>query len=56
MSFSTCHSRLALAERLLARDAHDPEVAAMHIAAAERAEIRNHLMTRHANECLAPAH
>jgi len=55
MSFSTYHSRSAVAERLLARDANDLEVAAIHTAAAERAEIRNHLVMRHANERLAPA-
>ena len=51
MSFSTYHSPSAVAERLLAIDAHDPGVAA----AAERAEIRHHLVMRHANERLAPA-
>jgi hypothetical protein len=55
MSFSTYPSRRAAAERLLARDARDPETAAMHTAAAERADIRNHLVMRHANEHLAPA-
>jgi hypothetical protein len=55
MSFSTYSSRRAVAERLLARDARDPETAAMHRAAAESAEIRNHLVMRHANDHLAPA-
>ena len=55
MSFSTYHSPSAVAERLLATDAHDPGVAAIDTAAAERADIRNHLVMRHANERLAPA-
>ena len=55
MSFSPYHSRSAVAERLLARDANDLGVAAIHTAAAERADIRNHLVMRHANERLAPA-
>ena len=55
MSFSTYHSRLALAERLLARDADSPEAAAMHIVTAERAENRNHAVSGHTNQHLAPA-
>ena len=54
MSFSTMHSRRAAAERLLAGHAHDPAAAAGHIAEAERAEMRNHLLTARANERLAP--
>ena len=54
MSFSTYPSRRAAAERLLAKDARDPETAAVYTAAAERADIRNHLVMRHANERLAP--
>jgi hypothetical protein len=55
MSLSTYPSRRAVAERLLARDARDPETAAIHTAAAEMADIRNHLVMRRANERLAPA-
>ena len=54
MSFSTYYSRSAVAEQLLARDANDLGMASIHTAA-ERADIRNHLVMRHANERLAPA-
>lgn len=54
MSFTTYHSRIAAAERLLARDAHNPTVAGIHSARAEFAENQDRLLESQANEGLAP--
>jgi hypothetical protein len=51
MHFGRYHSRRAAAERTLANETDDSNVAAFHKGLAE---IHDHMLARHANDILAP--